>query len=329
MLLSALMLPSYPTDLSQRFAIYPPLSTTWSGDNTNGDARNITGVLPSDFKEDNEIVTGFGSYSNKVMARGQNLRSYTISIKLDGDLVSGGNTIPAANLKYMLTYTNGIGTISNYQKYVDFSNAWNLVYTSGPVNIESPFPETSEAEREFQLKYAVQVPANQAPGTYTANIQYQGVETGGVTVTRTAPISVTVGSFFRLSVDRGMIDFDKMKPGETKDNMPPEGIIVTSMTSTGNPWYLKISNNSPLSSGPYIIPNSNFIWYGWTDGTGTWYGNGNNYMTLLPELMYASGANEKNNMPDGTNNHLKFKLSIPNGQPGGKYLSTVTMTMTE
>jgi hypothetical protein len=45
--------------------------------------------------------------------------------------------------------------------------------------------------------------------------------------------------------------------------------------------------------------------------------------------MYASGANEGNNLPNGTNNHLKFKLSIPKGQPGGKYLSNVKLTLTE
>ena len=320
-------LPSFSETLADRFAISP--SATWSGSKTNGTTRSIIGVLPSDFKEDSEIVTSSGSYSNRVMVRGMNVRQYRVSIRLDGDLISGSKTIPASNLKYMLTYTNGIGTKSNYQKYVDFSASWNTVYLSDPS--EAPFPEADTAERELQLKYAIQVPQDQPPGTYTANIEYLGEELGaaGVTVSRTTPISVTVGNYFRLSVDRGSIDFEKMKPGETKDNTPAEGIIVTSKTNVGNPWYLKISDDSPLSSGPFLIPNSNFFWYGWTDGAGTWYGNGNNYMTLIPELMYASGPNETNNLPNGTNNHLKFKLAIPNGQPGGKYISSVKLTMTE
>jgi hypothetical protein len=320
-------LPSYSANFSDRFAVSPP--ATWSGDDTNGTARTITGVLPSDFKEDQEVTTAFGNYSNSVKCRGQNLRQYRISIHLASDLTSGSNIIPASSLKYMLTYTNGIGTISNYQKYINFSTAWNQVYLSGPVTIESPFPENASAERELQFKYAIQVPNNQAPGTYTANIEYLGEEIGGTSATRTAQISVVVGNYFRLSVDRGTIDFEKMRPGDTKDNVPPEGIIITTSTNTGNPWYLKISNDSPLSSGPYVIPDSNFNWYGWTDGTGTWYGNGNNRVTFVPELMYASGPNEGNTMPNGTNNHLKFKLAIPKGQPGGKYLSTVTMTLTE
>ncbi|MFH1709670.1 MAG: hypothetical protein ABH860_01195 [bacterium] len=323
----SLILPSYSADFSDRFAVSPP--AVWSGSNTNGTARTITGVLPSDFKENGEIVTVDGSYSNRVFCRGQNLRQYRASIRLNGDLISGVNTIPAANLKYMLTYTNGIGTVYNYQKYVDFSTAPNTVYLSGPVTIESPSPEQDSAERELQFKYAVQVPNDQLPGTYTANIEYSGEEIGGTSVTRTAQISVTVGNYFRLSVDRSSIDFEKMKPGDVKDNVPVEGVIVTSKTNTGNHWYLKISNDSPLSSGPYVIPNSNFIWHGWTDGAGVWCGDGTNQMTFVPELVYSSGITEGNNLPNGTNNHLKFKLSIPKGQPGGKYLSTVKLTMTE
>ena len=327
-LLAVQALPSYsitfPVD---RFAVAPP--ATWSGNNTNGTVRSITGVLPSDFKEDEEVFTPDGTYSNRVFCRGLNATQYRVSIYLDGNLISGTNSIPASSLKYMLTYTNGMGTKYNYHTYVGFSTAPADVYLSGPVTLESTLPETQEAERELQFKYAIQVPNNQPPGTYTANIIYKGEDVGGGSSTRTAPISVTVGSYFRLSVDRGSVDFEKMKPGETKDNVPVEGVIVTGKTNTENPWYLKISNDSPLSSGPYTIPNTNFIWYGWTDGAGTWYGTGTNQLTFVPDLVYASSANEGNNMPNGTNNHLKFKLSIPKGQPGGKYLSNVKLTLTE
>jgi hypothetical protein len=182
---------------------------------------------------------------------------------------------------------------------------------------------------QIQFKYAVQVPNDQPAGTYNGTINYEIDQVGGATVTGSANIQVIVGNYFRLSTDRGTADFETMKPGQTKDNVPVEGIIITSKTNTGNPWFLKISDNSPLSAGPYIIPNSNLIWYGWTDGKGTWYGNGTNAVTLVPELMYASGAAETNNLPNGTNNHLKMKLTIPPGQPGGKYLSTIQLTMTE
>ncbi len=334
-LLALTALPSYSLDFPHnRFSIDPP-TATWSGaTNANGTARSITGALPGDFKEDAEVVTAFGSYSNRALCRGMNATQYRVSISLDGNLISTSNPanfIPASNLRYMLTYTGGTGTKYNYQKYVNFSLAPNLVYLSNGT-FESIFPEPDPAppgtDVELQFKYAIQVPDNQPAGIYTANIIHLGEE-GAISANRTTPISITVGSYFRLSVDRGSGDFETMKPGAVKDNVPAEGIIVTSKTNTGNPWYLKISNDNPLSSGPYVIPNSNLIWYGWTDGVGTWYGTGNNPITFVPELMYASGANERNNLPDGTNNHLKFKLTIPSGQPGGKYLSNIKLTMTE
>ncbi len=250
-------LPSFSTyDFpDNRFSIDPP-TNVWSGDlNSNGTIRRITAAL-SDFKEDVESDSG-GDFSNQIRCRGLNWLPYHISISLDGPLMSGTNNIPASNLKYMLTWTNGLGTKHNYQHYVNFSISPALVYDSAGSS-ESANPESDSMERELQFKYAIQVPDNQPIGTYTANIIYTGSEDGGVTRTRTAPISITVvnGNLFTLSVDRGTADFETMKPGETKDNVPEEGIIITSMTNTGNPWFLKISNTSPLSAGPYIIPNS-------------------------------------------------------------------------
>jgi hypothetical protein len=229
---------------------------------------------------------------------------------------------------YNITNTKeAAGTKNNYATYVPFSTSDTLVYASGAGADETPvFPAYIDWEHQF--KYAIQVPNNQPPGTYTGTITYK-MNDGVTTLTRTCNLSVTVGNYFRLSVDRGSIDFEKMRPGEVKDNVPVEGVIITSKSNTGNPWYLKISNDSPLSSGPYVIPNSNFIWYGWSDGAGAWYGTGNNQMTFVPELMYASGATEYNNMPDGISNHLKFKLTVPRGQPGGKYISNVKLTLTE
>jgi len=320
------------------FAVSPP--ATYAGNNTNGTARTITGALPGDYKEDGEIVTSFGSYSNGVYFDA-NLPAevpYTLKIRIAGDLTSGPNNIPFTSLKYMYTYgrnsTFGVeapGTKYNYQGYVPFSTAYQDVYLSGaPGTFEVPptsgFPPERLRSWEHQFKYAIQVPANQPPGTYTGTIYYR-VDPAGTE--RTATISVTVGSYFRLSVDRTLIDFEKMSPGEIKDNVPVEGSIINSKVSTGNPWYLKISNDSPLSSGPYIIPNTNLIWYGWSDGSGKWFGNGDDQMTLVPQIMYSSSINEGVNIPDGISNHLKFKLTIPKGQPGGKYISNVRITMSE
>jgi len=323
------------------FSVSPP--ATFSGTDGNGTPRSITGALPTDFKEDNEVITSDGSYSNKVYFEATVPADcpYTLRIKISGDLTSGSHTIPYSSLRYMYTYGRNItfgitapGTKLNYAKYRDFSTSYQDVYISGSTagggTYEVPpisgFPADKIRDWEHQFKYAIQVPNNTYPGVYTATITYRADPAG---TERTADISVTVGDYFRLSIDRGTIDFENMSPGTTKDNVPVEGVIVTAKTNTGRPWFLKISNDSPLSSGPYMIPNSNFIWYGWTDGSGTWYGNGTDTMNFVPSLVYSSSPTEMNNLPDGTGNHLKFKLTIPRGQPGGKYLSNVKLTLTE
>jgi hypothetical protein len=319
-------------------AVAPPAD--WSGGVSNvltGTIRTISNVLPSEWKENGEVVSANGNYSNTLLFSNTTNR-FRAYIWLDTPLTSGTYTFPASSLKYMLSYVyayygnldpnngEGTGDKTNYQKYVDFPPAQTQVYYCSLA--EAPaFPNTVQIQCQF--KYAIQVPNNTPPGTYDGIIKYRIITDAPAQYDASCPIRVVVGNYFRLSVDRGSIDFGSMKPGEAKDNVPGEGIIVTAKTNTGNPWYLKISNDSPLSSGPYVIPNSNFIWYGWTDGAGTWYGTGTNPLTFAPELMYASGVSEKNNMPDGTNNHLKFKLTIPRGQPGGKYMSTVKLTLTE
>jgi hypothetical protein len=326
--------------LAQRVAIVPP--ATWSGDlsnSGNGNALTITGVYPGDFKENQAVSTVWGTYSNKLQVRGQNNGHYTVSIRLDNDLISGVDRIPAANIRCIFTYAGGaytggtaadaIGTKYHFASYFPLSMSWTDIYYSGNPIIESPSADVATAEREFQFKYAVQVPDNTPPGVYTANIEIRALDDSAFGATRTAQISVTVGQFFRLSVDRGIIDFEKLRPGDTKDNTPVEGIVLTSKSNIGNPWFLKISNDNPLSSGPYIIPNNNLIWYGWTDGAGAWYGRGTDSMSPMPMLMYASAATEGNNLPKGTNNHLKFKITIPNGQQSGRYTTTVKLTMTE
>ncbi len=144
-----------------------------------------------------------------------------------------------------------------------------------------------------------------------------------------AIFSVSVSSIFELSIDQGVVDFGKMKPGETKWNVPSAGVTVTSKTNNGRAWYLKVSDVSPFTFGELLIPNSNFVWSGWTDGSGKWNGTGNNIMSVTPVLAYSSGVGEENNLPAGVANHFKFKLSVPDKQAPGIYMTTVKFTMTE
>ncbi len=144
-----------------------------------------------------------------------------------------------------------------------------------------------------------------------------------------ATFTVDVASVFELSIDQGFIDFGRMSPGETKWNMPPAGIMVQAKTNGGKQWFLKINNDTPFTSGKNVIPNSNFYWYGWSNGTGKWYGTGNNALSVTPALVYSSGPGEENNLPQGTISFLKFKLKVPENQAPGNYITVVKFTMTE
>ncbi len=142
-------------------------------------------------------------------------------------------------------------------------------------------------------------------------------------------LSVDVASVFELSIDQGYVDFGRMKPGETKEDMPSAGITLTAKSNNQRPWYIKISNDREFSNGQAIIPNQNFVWSGWTDGAGKWYGTGRNMMMLTPTLAYSSGDSEQNNLPNGTTNHFKFRLTVPEKQQPGNYTTQVKFTMTE
>lgn len=148
-------------------------------------------------------------------------------------------------------------------------------------------------------------------------------DTKGMTAT------LRVNTIFSLAVDQSTIDFMNMSQGESKENQPANGLLVTAKSNSPYQWYLKISAQRPLYCGPDEIPLENFFWHGWSDGRGTWYGNRPEPLPLSPVLTYVSSPNEGPNLPSGTINHFQFDLKIPKGQPAGKYSTTVLFTMTE
>lgn len=290
---------------------------------------------PGEWKEATNNPSAYG-YNNQLKCKSM-WGQYYVQIKAGGNLTSSGKPdIPFSKLKYMCTYVNfydgslgrsneGAGTKYNYQSYADFSNSYANVYLAAV----SESQETSD-EVQPQFKYAVIVPDDQPPGVYDGMIYYKILDVlGGSSKEKSVNVRVTVTNLFQLSIDRGTVDFETLLPGQEKENVPAEGVIVTAKTNMGNPWHLKISDSSPLTSGPNMIPNSNFYWYGWTDGTGRWYGTGEDNLSPVPQLVYSSGAGESNNLPDGTFNHLKFRLKVPQKQRPGKYISTIKLTLTE
>ena len=155
------------------------------------------------------------------------------------------------------------------------------------------------------------------------------IESYALSATQEAEIRLEVSSIFNLSIDQGFIDFEKMKPGDVKWNLPYSALTTTCQTNRDNPWYLKISNEGALSSGMNTISNSNFYWYGWTEGSGIWYGLKENILNTTPTIVYSASAGEYSNYPAGTKNAFKFKLKVPADAKPGVYKTAIKFTMTE
>jgi len=65
--------------------------------------------------------------------------------------------------------------------------------------------------------------------------------------TDTLSIMVNVKSIFSLEIDRHIVDFKTLLPGQMMRDMPDnEGVKVTAKSNNGNGWVLKISNLAEL-----------------------------------------------------------------------------------
>ncbi|OGI09399.1 MAG: hypothetical protein A2Y40_01875 [Candidatus Margulisbacteria bacterium GWF2_35_9] len=150
--------------------------------------------------------------------------------------------------------------------------------------------------------------------------------------TDTLSIMVNVKSIFSLEIDRHIVDFKTLLPGQMMRDMPDnEGVKVTAKSNNGNGWVLKISNLAELSDGSELIPNKYFYWSGYPSrsASGTWYGKGTDNLSLTPVLAYSASMSEYNNYPAGTDLYFKFDLKVPDKQKSGIYRSIVAFTLTE
>jgi hypothetical protein len=134
-----------------------------------------------------------------------------------------------------------------------------------------------------------------------------------------------------LSTDGRALSFGLMQLGEEKvlAQAGSHHNEVTVRSSSGRPWYLKISLLRPLSSGTAEIPLDDLAWeLARTDGSGNAAQRSRfQPFSLTPELVYLSGAGEA----DGRSISLQFRyrLTIPEAQVRGVYSTTIRYTLTE
>lgn len=145
--------------------------------------------------------------------------------------------------------------------------------------------------------------------------------------TNSLTVVVTVQGSFNLVVNSDSFDFARLAPKQTGEMTRTDGIAVTGVSSSGNPWYLKVSAEKPLTSGSNTIPNENFTWYGTSEGTGAWHGTAEKSLAD-PGAAYVSSAEEANKA-NKVVNKFKFRLHVPEDTKPGDYRTTVMFTMTE
>jgi len=115
--------------------------------------------------EEKELAD-FGGYHNEITCRSTNGAIWYLKVNLLQPLSSGADTIPAENLSWQLTWTNGNGTKpGGAYTYKSFSLMPDLVYISGP-------GESAGNGITLQFKYSLKIPEIQHSGVYNATIRF-------------------------------------------------------------------------------------------------------------------------------------------------------------
>lgn len=140
-------------------------------------------------------------------------------------------------------------------------------------------------------------------------------------------LELNVKTVFSIELNRTDIDFETMRPGETKRDIPAAGIKVTTKSNTANKWYLYIQSLSELRDNDQYIEKKNFKWYGFSEGNGRWAEKEEAPLELTPVLAYESSIQE--GITSGINHFFKFKLTVPEKQLPGRYTSVIKFTLTE
>ena len=211
---------------------------------------------------------------------------WELSISVLSPLTSGGFTIPNENF-YWVGGWGGSGS-GNWDLGVGYLDTVpHIFYTADPSEYITPFP----APLSLSLQFNVDIPGGQPAGIYTTSIVLKMRDTAtSKEVEEIVNVTLEVNPSFSISASPSNLNFSQTDPGgttETKD------FSVTCSTNTNNPWSVNLRVISELTSGSYIIPNTNFHWsQGSLVGGGTWDA-GTGYVDTTPHTFYNSGAEEE------------------------------------
>lgn len=115
--------------------------------------------------DETKELTDFGGYHNEIRCSSANNTTWYLKVHILRPLSSGEFVIPLENFQWQVVYTNGVGILTNQDRYTAFDLAPNLVYISGPA-------EAGGSQIRFQFKYKLTIPEMQEAGAYNTVIRY-------------------------------------------------------------------------------------------------------------------------------------------------------------
>lgn len=136
--------------------------------------------------------------------------------------------------------------------------------------------------------------------------------------------SVGVNPVFTIIASPPTLNFGSVDPGTTT---AAKDLYVSCVTNNNKAWSVSMNITSELTSGTFIVPNENFNWWGWSNGSGTWNA-GTGRMSAAPFVFYQAGPSDYITSPN-VELHLTFNVNIPQNQAAGTYSTTLILTMTE
>ena len=126
------------------------------------------------------------------------------------------------------------------------------------------------------------------------------------------------------------IDFGFADPGEILGDIPPDGLDIICTSDLGNPWFLNIRLDTPLTNvnnPESTIDSENFFAYGIsTTGQGVLVTERQDLRLDIPRTLYSAPAGEG---LEGININIRFRLDIPRLIQSGRYTTQIIFTLTE
>ena len=136
-----------------------------------------------------------------------------------------------------------------------------------------------------------------------------------------------------MSLDKNMIDFRAMDPGDTRE-VSDQGSYhnqITCSSTNSRTWYIKAHMVKPFTYRQFTIPAESLKWMVVSvgDGKGTVYNNLNtqNPFSTIPGTIYTSS--DLDNTGREVKIQLRYILAVQKNQVAGAYDGLIRLTMTE